>query len=111
MKRKDLKKLSKKALIERLKTVKRENWELLGQVVQKDEKIGRLLAYGIAMDGVFSQAVRENLAKIERLQTKLAQYQAQFGELAEDEPVTPQERGRAERQAQFTQPCQNSDKE
>lgn len=83
MKCKELKKLSKKALIKRLKTVQSENWTLLGQIVRKDEEIGELSAYNLVIDEMFSQTVQQNLAKIDLLEAKLAQYQAQFGELNE----------------------------
>lgn len=106
MKCKELKKLSKKALIKRLKTAQSENWTLLGQIVRKDEEIGELSAYNLVIDEMFGQSVQQNLAKIDLLEAKLAQYQAQFGELNEpsdDNAKTPQERGQVERQSQIPQ--------
>lgn len=107
MKCKELKKLSKKALIKRLKTAERKNWTLLGQIARQEQELGEALAYNLVIDEMFSQTVQQNLAKIDLLEAKLAQYQAQFGELGElsddDAAKTPQERGQVERQSQIPQ--------
>lgn len=106
MKCKELKKLSKKALIKRLKTAERKNWTLLGQIARQEQELGEALAYNLVIDEMFGQSVQQNLAKIDLLEAKLAQYQAQFGELNEpsdDDAKTPQERGQIERQSQIPQ--------
>lgn len=98
MKCKELKKLSKMALIKRLKTAERKNWTLLGQIARQEQELGEALAYNLVIDEMFSQSVQQNLVKIEELEAKIAQYQAQFGDLPDDDTAkNPQERGKIER--------------
>lgn len=107
MKHKSLKKLSKKALIKRLKKVERRN-RRLARYAQD------LLNMCENLDAMLITGTAHHLQTITGLESVVALYQAKFGDLPDETiDVAPQERGRAEQafktcQDQLAEPCQLS---
>lgn len=107
MKHKSLKKLSKKALIKRLKKVERRNRRLARYAQDLLNMCNRL-------DAMLINGTAHHLQTITELEGVVAHYFEKFGVLDDDEPSNPKERGRAERvfkdckDHQLAEPCQLS---